>query len=115
MQTERGIGQAKGAGLRIRDYLREKGDDSSLYFYMSPYKRSLQTFEALASTFSRGEIKGCQEEVQLREQDFGNFQVRYQMTAIFVWGWRSQEGGVTHSHELQVMHVEDMTMSRSSL
>ena len=47
-----------------------------LYFYMSPYKRSLQTYEALASQFSQENIQGCQEEVQLREQDFGNFQVQ---------------------------------------
>lgn len=49
---------------------------------MSPYKRSLQTFEALASNFSREQIQGCQEEVQLREQDFGNFQVRSQSYCI---------------------------------
>lgn len=76
LQTERGIGQAKGAGKVIKDYIQTEGQDNKLYFYMSPYKRSLQTFEALASNFSRDQIQGCQEEVQLREQDFGNFQVR---------------------------------------
>ena len=74
VQTERGIGQGKMAGQRIKDYITEDGDEPMLYFYMSPYKRSLQTFEALASNFTRAQIKGCQEEVQLREQDFGNFQ-----------------------------------------
>lgn len=74
MQTERGIGQAKGAGQAIKEYIEREGKDNKLYFYMSPYKRSLQTFEALASNFSYKEIQGCQEEVQLREQDFGNFQ-----------------------------------------
>jgi broad specificity phosphatase PhoE len=63
------------AGQRIREYITKDGEEPKLYFYMSPYKRSLQTFEALASNFTRGQIKGCQEEVQLREQDFGNFQV----------------------------------------
>ena len=53
----------------------EDGSDHMLYFYMSPYKRSLQTYEAVASQFSPDHIQGCQEEVQLREQDFGNFQV----------------------------------------
>ena len=53
----------------------EDGADHMLYFYMSPYKRSLQTYEAVASQFSPDHIQGCQEEVQLREQDFGNFQV----------------------------------------
>ncbi len=40
----------------------------------SPYRRSSQTTEALASVFQEDEIAGFQEEVQLREQDFGNFQ-----------------------------------------
>ena len=71
VQTERGIGQGKMAGQLIKDYITEDGDEPMLYFYMSPYKRSLQTFEALASNFTRAQIKGCQEEV-----DFGNFQVR---------------------------------------
>ena len=75
MQTERGIGQAKQAAERIQEYMAGEGEDYKLYFYMSPYKRSQQTFEALASSFRRDQIQGCQEEVQLREQDFGNFQV----------------------------------------
>ena len=75
MQTERGIGQAKQAAQRIQEYMAAEGEDYKLYFYMSPYKRSQQTFEALASSFRRDQIQGCQEEVQLREQDFGNFQV----------------------------------------
>ena len=82
LQTERGIGQAKGAGKVIREYIEREGEDNRLYFYMSPYKRSLQTFEALASNFSREQIQGCQEEVQLREQDFGNFQVSSQLYCI---------------------------------
>lgn len=76
MQTERGIGQAKAAGQRIKDVMTREEEDFKLYFYMSPYKRSQQTFEALVSNFHREQVQGCQEEVQLREQDFGNFQVR---------------------------------------
>lgn len=67
--------QAEEAGKRIRDYVSVDGENFKLYFYMSPYKRSQQTFEALSTAFSRDQIQGCQEEVQLREQDFGNFQV----------------------------------------
>ncbi len=67
--------QGRMAGQRIKDYITKDGEEPRLYFYMSPYKRSLQTFEALASNFTRSQIRGCQEEVQLREQDFGNFQV----------------------------------------
>lgn len=45
-----------------------------LFFYTSPYLRSKQTYEGIAQAFSFEEIVGVQEEVQLREQDFGNFQ-----------------------------------------
>ena len=48
--------------------------DYRLHFYMSPYKRSRQTCEAIASAFPRGAVTRIQEDVQLREQDFGNFQ-----------------------------------------
>jgi len=82
LQTERGIGQGKMAGQRIKDYITKDGEEPKLYFYMSPYKRSLQTFEALASSFTRSQIKGCQEEVQLREQDFGNFQAQFAPDAM---------------------------------
>ena len=37
---------------------------------------AVQTTEALAGVFDEEQISGYQEEVQLREQDFGNFQVR---------------------------------------
>ena len=61
--------------MKLNNMISQNEDDHMLYFYMSPYKRSLQTYEALASQFSPDRIQGCQEEVQLREQDFGNFQV----------------------------------------
>lgn len=35
-----------------------------------------QTYEGLAQAFAPEQVQGVQEEVQLREQDFGNFQVR---------------------------------------
>lgn len=38
-------------------------------------RRSSQTVEGIASCFEVDQIAGFQEEVQLREQDFGNFQV----------------------------------------
>ena len=84
MQTERGIGQARAAGKRIKELLAIDEEEIKLYFYMSPYRRSQQTFEALASNFSRDQVQGCQEEVQLREQDFGNFQVTFAPLEIAV-------------------------------
>jgi broad specificity phosphatase PhoE len=72
--TPRGWQQAMGAGDKIRAAV--AGDDGPprLFFYTSPYLRSKQTYEGLAQAFDPGAIAGAQEEVQLREQDFGNFQ-----------------------------------------
>lgn len=99
--TPRGLEQAVEAGRAIREMFegdRDSGDgfysssgsssspivssaikppsaaDYRLHFYMSPYKRSRQTCEAIASAFPRGVVTRIQEDVQLREQDFGNFQ-----------------------------------------
>lgn len=45
-----------------------------VFFYTSPYKRSFQTYKWMSEAFDESQIAGWQEEVQLREQDFGNFQ-----------------------------------------
>lgn len=47
-------------------------------------KRSLQTYEQLVSAFEPHQVAGVQEEVQIREQDFGNFQVNAQHAGA--WG-----------------------------
>lgn len=66
-----------GAGNSLRQ---GKGSEKKmpgkcrLFFYTSPYLRSKQTYEGIAQAFCPEEIAGVQEEVQLREQDFGNFQ-----------------------------------------
>ncbi|CAL8465534.1 g5070 [Coccomyxa elongata] len=72
--TQNGHEQAIEAGQKIRAILEADGNPFKLYFYMSPYRRSSQTVEGIASCFTEAEIAGFQEEVQLREQDFGNFQ-----------------------------------------
>lgn len=75
-QTPRGMLQAVEAGKKIKGIMETSGKPYKLYFYMSPYRRSSQTAEGVASQFSEAQIAGFQEEVQLREQDFGNFQVK---------------------------------------
>lgn len=73
--TPRGWRQALEAGERIRQAaMHADGSVGRLFFYTSPYLRSRQTFEGVAQAFRPEEIGGVQEEVQLREQDFGNFQ-----------------------------------------
>ncbi|KAG1664180.1 hypothetical protein FOA52_011356 [Chlamydomonas sp. UWO 241] len=73
--TARGHMQARAAGQKIREYIEARsGRDYRLFCYLSPYKRSLQTYESMSCAFPSDNIMGVQEEVQLREQDFGNFQ-----------------------------------------
>uniref|UniRef100_A0A7S3QYR3 Phosphoglycerate mutase-like protein n=1 Tax=Dunaliella tertiolecta TaxID=3047 RepID=A0A7S3QYR3_DUNTE len=73
--TERGRQQAREAGLKIKACLEAEGcSKERLFFYTSPYRRSLETYEHIAAAFPPESIIGVQEEVQLREQDFGNFQ-----------------------------------------
>lgn len=74
--TARGWQQAMQAGDRLRAELDTVncGKPYNLFFYTSPYLRSRQTYEGLAQAFQPEQVKGVQEEVQLREQDFGNFQ-----------------------------------------
>ncbi|KAK9805474.1 hypothetical protein WJX72_000323 [[Myrmecia] bisecta] len=72
--THHGHHQALAAGEKIKQLMEADMLPYNLFFYTSPYKRSRQTYEALSSAFSHDQIHGYQEEVQLREQDFGNFQ-----------------------------------------
>jgi broad specificity phosphatase PhoE len=73
--TERGKRQAEDAGRRIREIIeagQEAGDDNwMVYFYVSPYLRTLQTLRGIGAAFERRRIAGVREEPRLREQDFG--------------------------------------------
>ncbi|NDW60502.1 histidine phosphatase family protein, partial [Yangia sp. PrR004] len=54
-------------------------DDWKVYFYVSPYRRTLETLRGMGRAFETNRIAGVREEPRLREQDFGNFQDREQM------------------------------------
>ncbi|KAL8498498.1 hypothetical protein ACS0TY_021723 [Phlomoides rotata] len=83
MLTEQGIGEAEECGKEIRRVIEKDGvDDWKVYFYVSPYKRSLETLRNLAKAFERSRIAGVREEPRLREQDFGNFQDQEQMKIL---------------------------------
>ncbi|KAI3453743.1 hypothetical protein Pfo_010406 [Paulownia fortunei] len=80
MLTEQGIAEAEECGKEMRRMIEKDGaDDWKVYFYVSPYKRSLETLRNLAKAFERSRIAGVREEPRLREQDFGNFQDQEQM------------------------------------
>eukprot|EP00877_Chromochloris_zofingiensis_P000455 jgi/Chrzof1/1040/Cz01g38050.t1_PGM7[v5.2] len=74
--TDKGRAQALAAGQKIRHEMEKAtgGTGYRLFLYTSPYKRSVQTYEGIRQAFASAQVAGWQEEVQLREQDFGNFQ-----------------------------------------
>ncbi|KAL1316734.1 hypothetical protein HN51_068885 [Arachis hypogaea] len=78
--TSKGKAQSEECGRRINDIIQKDGDHNwQLYFYVSPYRRTLETLQSLARPFPRHRIAGFREEPRLREQDFGNFQNREKM------------------------------------
>lgn len=78
--TEQGVAEAEECGRKIRKVIEEDGaEDWKVYFYVSPYRRGLETLRNLAKAFERSRIAGVREEPRLREQDFGNFQNEEQM------------------------------------
>ncbi|XP_066376574.1 phosphoglycerate mutase-like protein AT74H isoform X1 [Miscanthus floridulus] len=77
--TAQGWSDADDCGRRLRDLFAQDGDDWKVYFYVSPYRRSLETLRGMGHAFEPHRIVGVREEPRLREQDFGNFQDREQM------------------------------------
>lgn len=67
--TPQGRGQAAEAGERLRELFGEE----AISAYVSPYRRTLQTFRELRLDPSRVRMR---EEPRLREQDWGNWQDR---------------------------------------
>ncbi|GER26868.1 3-bisphosphoglycerate-dependent phosphoglyceratemutase, partial [Striga asiatica] len=78
--TQQGVVEAEECGREMRRMIEKDGaEDWKVYFYVSPYKRSLETLRNLAKAFDKSRIAGVREEPRLREQDFGNFQDQEQM------------------------------------
>lgn len=71
--TPTGWAQAEACGSQIRDLVAGDpgGDDWKVYFYVSPYRRTLETLDGIGRAFERDRIAGVREEPRLREQDFG--------------------------------------------
>ncbi|XP_072993245.1 phosphoglycerate mutase-like protein AT74H isoform X2 [Typha latifolia] len=78
--TAKGWLDAEECGRRIRRLVDDgAGEDWKVYFYVSPYRRTLETLRGLGRAFEPERIAGVREEPRLREQDFGNFQDRERM------------------------------------
>lgn len=70
--TPKGWEQSEKCGKRIREMIERDGaDDWKVYFYVSPYLRTLETLRGLGRAFDLGRVAGVREEPRLREQDFG--------------------------------------------
>ncbi|XP_027350590.1 phosphoglycerate mutase-like protein AT74 [Abrus precatorius] len=81
--TAEGIAQARLAGARMRHVMAREGSRNwRVYFYVSPYARTLSTLREIGRSFSKKRVIGVREECRIREQDFGNFQVPEHMNLI---------------------------------
>ncbi|XP_061349495.1 phosphoglycerate mutase-like protein AT74 [Gastrolobium bilobum] len=82
--TSNGIAQARHAGVNLRRVMAagECSPDWRVYFYVSPYARTRSTLREVGRSFSKKRIIGVREESRIREQDFGNFQVKERMKII---------------------------------
>ncbi|KAG2492296.1 hypothetical protein HYH03_009536 [Edaphochlamys debaryana] len=71
--SELGVEQARQLGQRLRPALQASG--MCLYMYTSPFLRCAETARILQEELEDGGlVSGVREAVQLREQDWGNFQ-----------------------------------------
>ncbi|GBF96971.1 phosphoglycerate mutase, partial [Raphidocelis subcapitata] len=79
--SSQGHEQAAACGRQIRSLLDAEYDGApyKLHFITSPYTRSRQTFVGIRYAFEEAQVAGVHEAVQLREQDFGNFQVPHRI------------------------------------
>jgi broad specificity phosphatase PhoE len=72
--TEVGWKQAVQCGKKIRHVIESDHEENwQVYFYVSPYRRTLQTLRGIGMAFERDRIAGVREEPRLREQDFGGY------------------------------------------
>jgi broad specificity phosphatase PhoE len=65
--TDRGLEQAREAGLKLREIVGEE----SVQFYISPYWRTRSTFEQVASQLRTEQFRFT-EEPRIREQEWGH-------------------------------------------
>uniref|UniRef100_A0A0D9WKX3 Phosphoglycerate mutase-like protein AT74H n=1 Tax=Leersia perrieri TaxID=77586 RepID=A0A0D9WKX3_9ORYZ len=72
---------AADCGRRLHRLFSSNSDDWKVYFYVSPYRRTLETLRGIGRAFEARRIAGVREEPRLREQDFGNFQDGERMRA----------------------------------
>jgi broad specificity phosphatase PhoE len=76
--TPKGRRDAEDCGRRLHRLFSDDGnkeDDWKVYFYVSPYRRTLETLRGIGLAFDAGRIAGVREEPRIREQDFGTIEL----------------------------------------
>ncbi|KAF4707112.1 hypothetical protein FOZ62_009155 [Perkinsus olseni] len=71
--TGRGRLEARVAGEQIKKLVKRA------VFYVSPYRRTVETYEEIAKTIGLDKVVSVRSEPRIREQDFGNFQCPTEM------------------------------------
>ena len=83
--TEKGHEEARAAGRKLRSKLiklhEKDGSEMKVFCMTSPYRRTMETTDGLIEAFKDDEVTGLRSAVQLREQDFGNFQTPSKINA----------------------------------
>eukprot|EP01062_Namystynia_karyoxenos_P001601 TRINITY_DN10544_c0_g2_i1.p1 TRINITY_DN10544_c0_g2~~TRINITY_DN10544_c0_g2_i1.p1 ORF type:complete len:340 (+),score=99.16 TRINITY_DN10544_c0_g2_i1:85-1020(+) len=77
--TERGKDQARRLGRRLRPIL----GDSPLFWYVSPFVRTRQTYLAMMDGLGDVHVAGAREEPRITEQQFANYQPPRLMNYLF--------------------------------
>ena len=67
--SENGFSQAYEAGIKLKNIIK----DGSVFFYVSPLKRTKQTYEGIIKSLT-GNNSSMIEDPRLREQEWGNYQ-----------------------------------------
>lgn len=68
--TEAGREQGTQAGLNLRKLI----GDGDVFFYYSPYYRTVETCKHIMEAFDQDQVRGMREEPRMAEQQFGNLQ-----------------------------------------
>lgn len=66
--TKKGQIQAQSIGRKLKELIK----DSKVVFYVSPFKRSQQTFENIKLSFLDNDVS-VKEDPRIREQEWGNY------------------------------------------
>lgn len=81
--TPSGLAQARQAGNHLYNIIsNDENKNWRVYFYVSPYDRTRSTLREIGRSFKKERIIGVREECRVREQDFGNFQVKERMKVV---------------------------------